>query len=30
MNHNEQLLRKAALYGMILLVAVFTVMLWKG
>jgi hypothetical protein len=30
MNNNEQLLRKAALYGAILLVIVFTAMLWKG
>ena len=30
MNHNEQLLRKAALYGMILLAAVFAAILWKG
>lgn len=30
MNHNEQLLRKAALYGAIILVIVFATMLWKG
>lgn len=30
MNHNEQLLRKAALYGTILLIVVFAAMLWKG
>jgi hypothetical protein len=30
MNHNEQLLRKAALYAAILLAAVFAVVLWKG
>jgi hypothetical protein len=30
MNNNEQLLRKAALYGVIFLVIVFTAMLWNG
>jgi hypothetical protein len=30
MNHNEQLLRKAALYGMILLAAIFAALLWQG
>ena len=30
MNHNEQLLRKAAIYGAILLTIIFTTLLWKG
>jgi hypothetical protein len=30
MNNNEQLLRKAAIYGSILLMIVFAVLLWKG
>jgi len=30
MNNNEQLLRKAAIYGVILLAIVFATLLWKG
>jgi hypothetical protein len=30
MNNNEQLLRKAALYGAIFLAIVFAAMLWRG
>jgi hypothetical protein len=30
MNSNEQLLRKAAIYGTIFLVIIFAALLWKG
>ena len=30
MHHNEQFLRKAALYGAILMAVVFAALLWRG